>query len=112
MEPKHVLGYIVCAIGGLTAFCSLPVFGLSAQRFSNGYAIISDSCKNGALMGGAGFVLLALGIVSIGIAMLSQTFPGRAQNIPFGLIGFVSILVGIVPAFVGLNRGLECVWGS
>jgi hypothetical protein len=113
LNPKLVLGYLILVLGAMTAFCSLPVFALAVQRSSaTAYASVSESCQNGALMGGVGFLLVALGIVGIGFAMVKHAVPELPQRVPFGFVGFNAFLVGFYPAFVGLNRGLECVWGS
>jgi hypothetical protein len=112
MRPKHIFGYLVCALGSLTAICSLPVFALSAQRYSFGYAAVSDSCQNGALWGGFGFMLVALGIVSLGFSALRESLSYEVQRVPFGILGIAVVLLVFAPAYTGQNRALECVWGN
>jgi hypothetical protein len=112
MRPKHVFGYLVCALGGLTAICSLPIFALSAQQYSFGYAAVRDSCQNWALLSGFGFMVVALGIVGLGFSALRESLPYGVQRVPFGILGIAVVLVGSVPAYTGLNRALECVWGN
>jgi hypothetical protein len=112
MRLKHVFGYLVCALGGLTAICSLPVFALSAQQYSVGYSAVSESCQNRALLGGFGFMLVALGIVGLGFSALRESLPYGVHRVPFGILGIAVVLVGSILAYTGLNRALECVWGS